>query len=122
MISKLISAVLYYLILIPLSLLPLPVLYIIATPVYYILYYVVGYRKKVVRENIARSYPQLGEIYRRKIEKGFYQHFADLMVESIKAFTISKASLEKRFTIKHPEVLLNFKEKRSMVLVTGHYN
>src|SRR4051794_10469615 len=101
MMSKLFSAVLYYLILIPLSLLPLPVLYLISTPVYYILYYLVGYRKKIVRENIARSFPQLGEIYRRKIEKGFYQHFSDLMIESVKAFTISKAALKKRFTIKH---------------------
>jgi lauroyl/myristoyl acyltransferase len=64
----------------------------------------VGYRKKVVRTNLQNSFPEYAEEKRLLIERQFYGHFCDLIVESIKAFTISREELEKRFVHRNPEL------------------
>ena len=69
-----------------LSLLPLRVLYLLSDLIYYLLYYVIRYRRKVVRQNLIGSFPEknMAEIIR--IEKKFYAWFCDYVVENIKAF------------------------------------
>ena len=57
-------------------------------PLYYILfligYYLVGYRKKVVYNNIRNSFPEKTEDEIRRIQKGFYKHFFQFLIEYIK--------------------------------------
>jgi KDO2-lipid IV(A) lauroyltransferase len=79
-----------------LSLLPLPILLFFARLCYYPLYYLIGYRKKVVRENLRKSFPDksLKEII--QIEKRFYKYFTDLIFEIIKLKSISEKELRKR--------------------------
>ncbi len=79
-----------------LSLLPLPIILFFARILYYPLYYIVGYRKKVVRENLEKSFPEKSRNEIIQIEKTFYKYFADLVFEIIKMSTISKAELLKR--------------------------
>lgn len=112
---------LYYLILIPLSLLPTVVLYIISDAMYWVLYKMVGYRKKVVRSNLQNSFPEYSAEKLLLIEQQFYSHFCDLIVESIKAFTISRKELEKRFVQRNPELFQKyFDNNQHVTLVGGH--
>src|SRR5688572_8616511 len=96
---------LYYLIIIPLSLLPFRVLYIISDILYIVMYYVVGYRKKVVVRNIQNSFPEKSAAEQDAIVKGFYRHMCDLIVESLKLFTITGKNAQKRMKLLNPEFI-----------------
>ena len=112
---------LYYLIIIPISLLPFPVLYVISDFLYFNFYYVFGYRKAVVQQNILNSFPEMSEKDRIEICKKFYRHFSDLILESIKTFTISNKQVQKRVVCKNPEVINKyFDQKRSVIIAGGH--
>ncbi len=116
------SRLLYYLVIIPLSLLPFGVLYIISDALRLVLFNLVGYRNKVIYENIKNSFPQKSESEIKKIKKKFHKHLCDLVVESIKAFTISKKEAQKRMIDRNVEVVNRYKEQgRHVILVGGHY-
>ena len=117
------SRLLYYIVLKPLSFLPLNVLYILSDFLYAVLYKTFRYRKKVVRRNLLNSFPEksIGEI--KKIEQKFYSHFCDLIVESIRLFSISERELAQRNKIVDAKILDQFFERgRSVIVVAGHYN
>ncbi|WP_115460895.1 lysophospholipid acyltransferase family protein [Winogradskyella aurantiaca] len=117
------NKLIYYLLLMPISRLPLSVLYGISNGLYSTIYGVFGYRKAVVRENLTHSFPTKSEVEIREIEKSFYRHLCDIIVESIKNFTISEAASKKRMKIVNPELLERyFNEGQSVILVGGHYN
>ena len=80
-----------------LSILPFRVLYLFSDFVYLIIYYIIGYRKKTVRENIALALPHLSEKERLVIEKKSYQHMCDMFLEMIKTMSISESEMNKRF-------------------------
>ena len=116
------NRLIYYLLVAPISLLPHFVLYGISNVMYFIMYRVLGYRKAVVRKNLTNSFPEKPEAEIGKIEKGFYQHLCDLIVESIKNFTISEAASKKRMTMANPELVNRYFNKgQSVILVGGHY-
>jgi KDO2-lipid IV(A) lauroyltransferase len=117
------SALLYYLIIIPISLLPFPLLYGLSNFLYFVLYVVIGYRKKVVIGNIQRSFPEKSAEEHLEICNKFYRHFCDLILESIKTFTISEKQVLKRVTCKNPEGINKYyDQKRSVIIAGGHYN
>lgn len=112
----------YYLILIPLSLLPMQVLYGISSGLKVIVYSVLKYRLKVVRSNLKRSFPEKSTFELRKIESAFYSHLCDLIIESIKAFTMSEALARKKMTYSNVELIKRlYEEGKSVVLVGGHH-
>lgn len=113
--------IVYVAVLLP-ALLPLRILYFVSDILYPIVYYVARYRRKVVRMNLTNSFPEksLDEIIR--IEKKFYHHFCDFMMESIKQAHFPKDEVLKRTVLKNPEFLDKWhKNGRSIVLMTGHY-
>lgn len=113
----------YYAFILPLSILPFPILYGLSSFFFLIVYYVIGYRKTVVRTNMAHALPHLSEKERRKAERKFYAHLCDLGIESLKFFTISEKQVRKRLQIENPELVDQFaKEGRSVVMAGGHYN
>jgi KDO2-lipid IV(A) lauroyltransferase len=117
------NLLLYYLVIIPISLLPFPVLYGISNLLYVLFYYVIGYRKKVIYQNISNSFPEKSEKERIEICKKFYRHFCDLIVESLKTFTISEKQVLKRVVCKNPEGIDKyFDQNRSVIIAGGHYN
>ncbi len=104
------------------SLLPLPVLHIFARLLYYPLYYVIGYRRKVVRENLEKSFPEKTKKDIVEIEIGFYKFLADLIFEIIKLTTISEETLKKRVKFKGLEQIESyFNRGESVLACTGHY-
>jgi len=103
--------------------LPLPVLYIFSYLLYLVLYYIVSYRRKVVAENLKNSFPEKSEEELKTIEKKFYRHLADLLIETFKLTHMSKAEQKKRFTYSNIEVIDRLREdKRDIIAVLGHYN
>jgi len=117
--------VFYYLVLFIvfiLSLLPLPILYGISTLLYFLFYKVFKYRIKVTRQNLRASFSDLSDTELRKIEKTFYRHLCDVLVETIKSFSISERELLKRMKIENAELLeFHLKKGKSLIAVTGHY-
>lgn len=117
------TPVLYLFLILPLSLLPMPILYWISDGLYLLVFHIFGYRKKVVFENLRRSFPMKTEGERNAIARDFYHHFCDLIVESLKAFMISKQELKRRFKVENPEILNEaFAKSQSLIFVGGHYN
>jgi len=115
--------ILYYLVILPVSLLPYFFLYRIADLLFFLFYFVLGYRKKVVFGNIKRSFPEKSEAEHKKIAKAFYRHFADLIVESLKVFTISRREVEERMKFVNPELINRyFEEGKSVIMAGGHFN
>ncbi|WP_316802194.1 lysophospholipid acyltransferase family protein [Pedobacter nototheniae] len=105
-----------------LSLLPLSVLYVIADVVYVLLYHVFGYRKKIVRQNLQKSFPEktLTEIV--LIEKQYYKYLADLILEVVKMPAISKSTLHKRYKFNGLNQLTGyFKENKGVLICSAHY-
>ena len=104
------------------SLLPMWVHYVIADGIYLIVYRLVGYRKKLVRKNLADSFPEKTKEELQAIEKGFYHWFCDYLVETIKMMTISEKNLKRRMVFKGVEGADEVLESgQSIALYLGHY-
>ena len=104
-----------------LSRVPMRILYLKSNVIYLFMFYITGYRKKVVLENLKLSFPQKTDDELRTISKKFFKHFIDLIMESIKAFSISKKQISRRYTYKNPELVNAFvKEGRNIALVGAH--
>jgi KDO2-lipid IV(A) lauroyltransferase len=117
------SILAYYLIVRPLSMLPLFILYRFSDLFYFLLITIFPYRKTVIDENIRRSFPQMSEVEQRAIRKKFYRHFADILIEGIANLSMSQSELSKRFKVINPEVMQElYDKKKSVILVSGHYN
>ena len=104
-----------------LSRLPMRILYIKSDFLYLLMYYVIGYRKKVVLENLKLSFPEKSDEELKKISKKFFKHFIDLIMESVKAFSISEKQILKRYKYKNPELVDKYaKQGRNIALVGAH--
>lgn len=104
------------------SLLPFSLLYILSDILFLVLYYVVGYRRKVVQENLANAFPEKSDEERARIEKKFYGFLSDLIMESIKMFSMSEKYIMKHFRFNNIEAITkHFDYGKSVVAVTGHY-
>jgi KDO2-lipid IV(A) lauroyltransferase len=105
-----------------LSLIPFFIIYRMADFFAFILYRVIGYRKKIVRENIRKSFPEKSISELRKIEKEFYTYFCDYFFESLMLVYLSPERLTKRCVFKNPELLNQFyNNNRSVILISAHY-
>jgi KDO2-lipid IV(A) lauroyltransferase len=100
---------------------PFWVLYSLADICFVILYYIVGYRKKVVRRNLAESFPEKSEAERRIIERKFFRHFADYVVETIKLLHVSDEAMKRRMTFSNVDVIDDaVKNGQSVVCYFAH--
>jgi len=105
------------------ALLPLAVLYIFSDFLYLLLYYFPSYRRKIVRTNLKNSFPEKTEKDLKSIEKKFYKHLADIMIETFKMTHVSKSTQKKRFTYNNLDIIDKLREeKRDIVAIVGHYN
>lgn len=104
------------------ALLPLWLLYLIADVVTLVLYYVIKYRRDVVRSNLTSSFPQKSLKEIKSIERNFYRYLGDQMVETLKLFHISDKQLKRRVRVLNFEsVNETLASKRNAVLLMGHY-
>lgn len=110
---------LYILLLI--SRLPLRILYIFSDVIFFLNYYIIGYRRKVVFSNIEKSFPEKNHMEIMKIHKAFFRNFCDYIVEMVKSFTISSTELRVRVQHINQDLFKKAKEEhRNVILLTGH--
>ena len=105
-----------------LSILPLRVLYAIASFVLYpLLYYVVHYRRSMVMSNIRYCFPEMSEAACKQMARQFYHHFADLCVEIIHAYRMSDEELRERVVFEGlDEAQAAFLQQKGGVFMLGH--
>lgn len=104
------------------SLLPLWLLYRLSDFMFIVVFYLIGYRRKTVRQNLANALPQRSETERKEIERKFYRHLCDLIVETIKLFTMSDTALKQRVKTVNPEWIEELSQDgKSIILFMGHY-
>jgi len=117
------TRILYYVILLPLSRLPINILYKLSDLLYLFSYRLLSYRKTVVISNLQNSFPEKSKTEINEIAKTFYKFFCDFITESIKCFNISESEAMERCKITNPEILDElYKKNKSIVLACGHYN
>ena len=114
---------LFYIVILPFSKLPFALIYGISNGLSFVLNRVLKYRKKIVVQNLRNSFPDRSEAEIKMITNQFYDHFADILVEGIKMFSLSKKQVMQRYVSKNPEILTPyFEQKKSVILVSAHYN
>jgi len=104
------------------SILPFRILYVFSDIVYVLVYHIIGYRKKVVRDNIAMALPNISEKERLNIEKKFYHHLCDMFLEMMKTMAISEKEMNKRFVFTNLELYTALEKKqKSIAVMIAHY-
>ncbi|MEI6124366.1 MAG: lysophospholipid acyltransferase family protein [Bacteroidota bacterium] len=116
---KMLNYFLFYLLLL-FSLLPMPVLYGLSKLMFFLLYAVFNYRKKVVLKNLQGSLPDTVDT--KKVMRQFYLFLSEMFFETIKCLTISKKNLLKRVSCDNTEIMEEYAhENRSVILLSAHY-
>ncbi len=104
-----------------LSLLPFRVLHLFSNVFYVLVYHLIGYRKRIVAENLRRSFPEKSERERMRIAHTFYRHFCDLMIESVKSASMTQKDFNKRYHVKDWDVLFErMYAGKSIFLLSPH--
>lgn len=104
-----------------LSRLPLRILYLVADGLAFLANHVVKYRRKVVMDNLKKSFPDRSEAELRQISNDFYHNLADVMVETLKAITISADELKKRVIFHNlAQVQAQYEQRQPIILLAAH--
>ena len=104
------------------SILPMRVLFMISDVIYVILYYIIGYRKKIVRANLKLCFPDKSDKELLLLEKQSFKHFVDVFMELIKSFTITEKEISRRLSITNPELPDKYYDQgKSVIFISGHY-
>ena len=102
--------------------LPFPLLYVLSDFIYLIIYKLVGYRVKVVRQNLKNSFPNKSDEELKKIEKEFYHHLCDTILETTKLISFNNEEIHKRIKLKNSERFFELiKEGKNLSIVFGHF-
>ena len=105
------------------ALLPMRLLYVLSDILYLIIYWVIRYRVPVVRKNLKSSFPDKSEEELKQLEKAFYHHFADYIVETLKLAHISLQELQERAYVQNPELIDKLMDNGHpcCLFLMGHY-
>jgi len=104
------------------SRLPFWILYVFSDFLFVISYYVIRYRRVLVRNNLKNSFPEKGTGELRTIEKNFYRNLCDYAVETLKLLTISRKELGKRMVFRNPDVANEFLRRGQSLLNLASHN
>lgn len=105
-----------------LSRLPLSVLYLLSDLLFYVLYYVARYRRKVVAEHLRQAFPDASEQRLKQLAKEFYRNLTDVMVESIHSGRMTPKDFSERVEFVNLETLQPLLDNgSSFILLAGHY-
>ena len=97
-------------------------IYLISDLLYYILYYIFSYRKKVVRKNLELAFPEKSKKERRRIEKENFRNLTDIFLETFKSNNIKEKDLIERFSFKNPELLEKiYNNNQEVIVMCSHY-
>ena len=104
-----------------LAILPYRALYFLSDLIYPIIYHMVKYRRKTVHANLVNSFPDKSEEEILEIEKGFYRHFCDYVMETVKIMHISDEEMRRRMRFTNSEMIEEIRrDGRPIFLYLGH--
>jgi len=100
---------------------PMRILYALSGFLYFLAYYVVRHRHRVISAQIAQVFPAASAAERRRIHKQFLKNFCDVAVEILKGATIDAAEMRARVRIENPDLALEaLGEGRTVMFLTSH--
>jgi len=103
------------------GLIPFRFIYPMADFLAFLFHHVIRYRRQVIETNLRETFPDLDDRAIDDLVHGFYHNLGDIMIEGIKAFTMSSRQIIRRHKALNPDVLVPyFKEGRSLIVCTGH--
>lgn len=103
------------------TLLPLRFLYLVSDFLYFLAFYVIKYRRKVVYENLRNAFPEKENKELDAIARDFYHYLTDFIIESVALINLSRKELGARFRYLNPELLTElYHQGRNIALVSGH--
>jgi KDO2-lipid IV(A) lauroyltransferase len=104
------------------GILPFWLLYLFSDFARFVLQHIMGYRKKVIRGNLERCFPEKSKKEIDKLVSGAYKNLTDVLVEGLKAFTMSDRQIKERHHILNPEILSPYKNSgKSFIATPCHY-
>lgn len=103
------------------SILPFRLFYGLSDLICFLVYRVIGYRKKVVRGNLELVFPMKSKQEIDRIEKDFYSHMCDMFLEMVKTMSLSKDEVKKRYNVINIETLQDVLQKKSVLIICSHY-
>src|SRR5882724_5452134 len=109
-----------------------PILYLIASlpfrglyilsDIFYFLFWISGYRKKVVFENLRNSFPEKTEKEIKSLAKSYYRYLCDLTLETLKTMRMTEQEARERCVYHNADWIDKMhEEKKSFIIVMGHY-
>ena len=102
--------------------LPFGALFVVSDAMYFVLRYLVRYRRHTVRGNLQRSFPEKTDRERREIERKFYHYICDYLVEEVKTMRLSFEELSRRMTYVNAEAYLEMIDRYGgIVVLMPHY-
>lgn len=104
------------------SILPWSIFYLLSDFVFFVMYRIVKYRKRVVTDNLKLAFPEKSYEEIKEIRKKYYRHMCDMFLEMIKSITISHKETQKRYRFKNLEALRKLETNgKSIILLAAHY-
>lgn len=101
---------------------PLRFLYFLSNIAYFILFEVIRYRRKITQHNLRICFPTKDEYWIEATAHKFYHHLSDILLESLKGFSLSREELLKRFKLSNPDIFCEIEKKYSKIIIaSAHY-
>jgi len=120
---QLLSFILAYPILWMISRINFKTLYIISDILFFVIYYLVRYRRTTIYNNLKMVFPEKSEMDIKEISKNSTKNIVDTFVESIKSMNISEEEMKSRFKFENIEIVNRIeKNNQSIILMCGHFS
>lgn len=103
------------------SILPYRLFYLFSDFVFFVVYHIIGYRKKVALENLELVFPEKDKVEIQRIRKKFFKHMCDMFLEMVKTMNLSKEDIKKRYHITNVEVIQEIEKEKSILVPCSHY-
>jgi KDO2-lipid IV(A) lauroyltransferase len=104
-----------------LSRLPWAFWYAFSSFAYFLAYYVVRHRHKIISDQMATVFPDLSAAERTRMHKRFLKNFCDVFIEVMKSWSIDEAEMAARVRLLNVEVARRHLDKgQTMMFVTSH--
>ncbi len=103
---------------------PMPfwLVYRLSDALSFFLQYIVGYRRRVVWDNLQRAFPHRDRRELRRIARKAYRNLADVMLETLKSYTLPVTEIQRRSRPLNPEVVNRHLDRgKCVILCGGHY-
>ncbi|HPX05120.1 MAG TPA: hypothetical protein PLC17_04215 [Tenuifilaceae bacterium] len=123
MLTNALSFGLFFIGLLLVAAIPWPLLYGFSNIIAFFFHRVVGYRYEIMKENLTLAFPDKTDVERELIIAKNYKNLADITVEALRGFFMSRRQVLKRHRIVNPELLNEYYDKgQSVIGVAGHFN